>query len=588
MSHSAETNPASVSPHAGAPRSGGRALLITAALAVALSAADTYVVVLALEEMMAGVGLGIDQLQRATPIVSGFLLGYIAVLPLIGRLSDLVSRQRVLLWCLVLFLLGSVVTALATELPVIVGGRVVQGIGGGGLVPATLALVADLLPRGRRGAALGLVSAVQEVGSVLGPLLGAAILAVWDWRAIFWVNALAAFVLALMVGMLGRNAPVRADAAPGDSASNVRGARWPVWAWRVGVLAGALGFALLLLALWAPETLTSNVTYGPPFVPYRGHTAKLATPIGLWALGLLIGFVVLSAPRWIPRAQAVDMLGATLIAGGLGCLVWAFAGADPSRQVVGDSWVYLVPVAIICFIGYLVRHRFARQPLIERGTVSGRVPSALVVSFLVGTALVAVVIEIPVLARLTVTNSQTVAAFVLLRFLIAVPAGALLGGVALRRWGPGWVAGLGLALAAGAMALMGTWHADALTSWITSTPVLVAAGLGVGLAIAPVNDVALADAPDDAHGIASALVVVARMTGMVLGLALLTAVGLHRLSTYLQSIANPGRDDVTAAGVLQAHTVLVGAALSAAAAALISVVFLGRQREGRSPVHQAD
>ena len=183
-----------------------KALLATAALAVLLTAADTYVVVLALQDMMAGVGLGIDELQRATPIVSGFLLGYIAVLPLIGRLSDLVSRQRVLLWCLVLFGLGSVVTALAVDLPVIVGGRVIQGIGGGGLVPATLALVADLLPRGRRGMALGMVSAVQEVGSVLGPLLGAAILAVWSWRAIFWVNAAAAVVLAVMIGVLGRRA----------------------------------------------------------------------------------------------------------------------------------------------------------------------------------------------------------------------------------------------------------------------------------------------------------------------------------------------------------------------------------------------
>ena len=65
---------------------------------VALAAADTYVVVLALPDMMKGVGLGIDALQKATPIISGFLLGYIAVLPLIGRLSDVVSRRRVLLW----------------------------------------------------------------------------------------------------------------------------------------------------------------------------------------------------------------------------------------------------------------------------------------------------------------------------------------------------------------------------------------------------------------------------------------------------------------------------------------------------------
>jgi len=157
-------------------------------VAVALASADTYVVVVALPDMMAGVGLGIDALQRATPIISGFLLGYIAVLPLIGRLSDLVSRQKILFFCLCLFVVGSAITAVSVELPVLVFGRVLQGIGGGGLVPATLALVADLWPPARRGTPLGVVGAVQELGSVLGPLLGAAVLAVADWRAIFWLN----------------------------------------------------------------------------------------------------------------------------------------------------------------------------------------------------------------------------------------------------------------------------------------------------------------------------------------------------------------------------------------------------------------
>ena len=153
-----------------------RALLTTAAIAVSLAAADTYVVVLALTDMMRGVGVTIDALQRAAPIISGFLLGYVAVLPLIGRVADLVDRQRVLLACLGVFVAGSAVTALATDLPVLVTGRVVQGVGGGGLVPATLAIVAQLWPADRRGVPLGVVGAVQELGSVLGPVLGALVL----------------------------------------------------------------------------------------------------------------------------------------------------------------------------------------------------------------------------------------------------------------------------------------------------------------------------------------------------------------------------------------------------------------------------
>jgi MFS family permease len=69
-------------------------LLTLAAVAVAFAAADTYVVVLALPDMMTAAGLTIDQLQRAAPIVSGFLLGYIGILPLIGRIADLRGACR--------------------------------------------------------------------------------------------------------------------------------------------------------------------------------------------------------------------------------------------------------------------------------------------------------------------------------------------------------------------------------------------------------------------------------------------------------------------------------------------------------------
>ena len=124
------------------------------------------------------VGLAVDELQRAAPIVSGFLLGYVAVLPLIGRIADLRGRVPVLVGSLVVFALGSLVTAAAYDLPSMVIGRFLQGVGGGGLVPATLALVADLYPPARRGVPLGVVGAVQELGSVLGPLYGALVLAV--------------------------------------------------------------------------------------------------------------------------------------------------------------------------------------------------------------------------------------------------------------------------------------------------------------------------------------------------------------------------------------------------------------------------
>ncbi|MGL5930290.1 MAG: MFS transporter, partial [Dermatophilaceae bacterium] len=492
---------------------------------MALAAADTYVVVLALTDMMRGVGVGIADLQQATPIISGFLLGYVAVLPLVGRLADLVDRRRVLLVCLAVFVVGSAVTALAVELPVLVAGRVVQGVGGGGLVPATLAIVADLWPAGRRGLPLGVVGAVQEVGSVLGPVLGALVLAVADWRAIFWLNAVAGIALAAAVAALGG----------GRAAHASRGRTLP------RLLPAALGVAALGtggLALAAPDALVTSVSLGVPFVPFGDATSRLATPIGLLAAALAVAALGVALPRWRPVLVRADLLGAGLLGGALGCIVMTFAAAEPEREVVGPLGYALLPLAALLTAAYLAHHRRAAVTLVPRGLVRGRLVRALVVSALVGVALVAVVVDVPLLARLVLTTSQTEAALVLVRFLVAVPVGALAGGWAVRRLGDGAVAASGLVLAAAGLATMSTWGSGSLEQ-PSATAVLAATGLGVGLALAPVNNAALAEASAQTHGTASALVVVTRMVGMVVGIAVLTAVGLSRYYDAVAELPDP-------------------------------------------------
>ena len=538
------------------------ALLATASVAVALAAADTYVVVVALPDMMAGVGLSIDALQQATPIISGFLLGYIAVLPLIGRLSDLVARQRILISCLLLFVVGSAITAVSVELPVLVGGRVLQGIGGGGLVPATLALVADLWPPDRRGTPLGVVGAVQELGSVLGPLLGAAVLAVADWRAIFWLNVVLGTLIALVLSLAGGRTVL------------------PQPRWLPTVL-GLMTLGVGLLTLVAPTSLADGVTLGIPFVPFAG-TGRLATPLGVITLALLMATL---AAAWRPLhalLRRVDLLGAFCIAVALGSLVLTFASADPQREVVGPWGWALVPLGLLALLGYIWRHRTAGDPLVPRGLLTAgatqgrpRVVLALLVSVLVGVALVAIVVDVPILARLTVTGSQTTAALVLVRFLLAVPMGAFVGGWLLRLLGPALVASCGLALAGVGLLVMSGWGHASLQSW-PATPVLALVGLGLGLALTPVNAAALESAPGDAHGVVSSLVVLARMVGMVVGLAMLTGIGLHRY--YAAVAALPNQQDtaaLSAAGVVQVQTVFLGGALAAFVAASIALA-LGR------------
>jgi MFS family permease len=558
---------------------GGRLpLLAAAAAAVALAAADTYIVVLALTDMMAGVGIGIDALQRATPIISGFLLGYIAVLPLIGRLSDLLDRRRILLGCLIVFVVGSAVTALAVEMSVLVTGRVLQGIGGGGLVPATLALVADLWPADRRGTPLGVVGAVQELGAVLGPVLGAAILAWAGWRAIFWANVLAGLMLYAVIRLLGARALERGpDGIPPDGSAASRGGRAvTVLAWLLAVVALGLGG----LALAAPESLVTDVALGAPFVPFAGDS-RVLTPIGLVSVGLLVVLAAVTAPRWWPVLRRSDLFGAVLVAIALGCLVLTFASSDPEREVVGPLGYSLLPVGAVALGVLWWWHRRAKAPLIPRGVLHARGVRALVVSLLVGAALVAVVVDVPLLARLTEDYDATGAALVLVRFLLAVPVGALLGGWALRHVGDGGVAGFGLALAGAGLLAMSRWTLESVGEAAATTVVLVLVGLGVGLALAPVNNAALADSPSDAHGVASSLVVVARMVGMVVGLALLTTVGLARYYDAVRLLPEPlDTGALIGAGVVQVQTVFLGGALAALVGAAVALT-LGIRRPER-------
>jgi MFS transporter, DHA2 family, triacylglyceride efflux pump len=575
-----------------------RVLLGLAAVAIAFAAADTYVVVLALPDMMTTVGLDLDQLQRAAPIVSGFLLGYVGVLPLIGRIADLRGRIPVLLGSLIVFAVGSVITAAAYDLPSIVTGRLVQGIGGGGLIPPTLALVADLWPPERRGLPLGLVGAVQELGSVLGPLYGAVVLAFGSWRNIFWLNCGVGLVLAAAMVRL-RDADRRAPDRPG---------RLDL----IGLGLGLLALAGLALVMLEPEALVTGVTSGLAFLPVAGESRWL-TPIALSTFGVAAVFLVREATAgrplldwrsWIDLGRETDLRGALMLTVGLGAVIVAFASAEPESAAISPNAPVLLPVAAVAFAGFWWRQRTAPLPLVPRRALESRPAwGALVVSFFIGASLIAALVDIPFFARLTVyRDSQLDAALVLLRFLIALPIGAVVGGWLLRRVPAHVLTTVAMLLSALAFVHMAGWDADSLRH-PTETFSLVLGGLGFGLAIAPVNAALLEHTARPVHGVASALLIVARMVGMLLGISALTTIGLHAFyaasaeippaadlchgaSTACQAYQDAVRD----AGITQLHAVFVGAAVCAVIAAVLAGALL-RPTDARvtsEPAEQAD
>lgn len=566
-----------------------RALLALAAVAVAFAAADTYVVVLALPDMMTGVGVPIDQLQRAAPIVSGFLLGYVAMLPLIGRIADLRGRVPVLVMALVLFALGSLITTVAYDMPSIVAGRFLQGVGGGGLVPATLALVADLYPVERRGVPLGVVSAVQEIGSVLGPLFGAAVLAVADWRAIFAINLAVGLVLA---------AAIRGLAPHHHRAPGPRGRRPDL----IGLLLVVVTFACAAVVFLRPAPLMRDLTWGQLFIPFAGD-GRWLTPIGA---ATVAAFVLLLAWCWFaPRPLLdlrgwtrvlvdADLVGALLLAAALGGVILAFATADPKVEVFSPQGRWYLVGAVVAAVAFTWHLRRAATPLVPRGALR-RTPAwgALLVSLFVGAALIAALIDIPLFARTTVyPDDQLPAALVLVRFLLALPVGAVVGGYLIRYLSPGVVTAGGMLLAATGFVLMTRWGLTTIEEPVANVA-LVTGGLGFGLALAPVNAALLAFTDDDVHGVASAFVVVARMVGMLVGISALTTIGLRRY--YSEQLAVPPVQDVCdgksrckefsdllrVAGIAQEHAVFWGAAGCAIVAAVLALVLFREVRPTR-------
>jgi hypothetical protein len=257
----------------------------------------------------------------------------------------------------------------------------------------------------------------------------------------------------------------------------------------------------------------------------------------------------------------------------------------------------LLPTAVVAAVVFVVHERRTAEPVLPlRALRPVGAWGALVVNLLVGVALVAALVDVPLFARNTTTpGSQLGAALVLLRLLIAVPLGAVAGGWLCRVLPPRAVAAGGMALAAVAFVVMTTWGEHSLDgAW--STVVLVAAGLGFGLVIAPVNAVLLGVTGSDVHGSAGALAVVSRTVGMLVGLSLLTAVALRRFTADVAAIGTPFelcpqtpadcapyRAATDAAILSQLHTVFAGAAVAASLAALAALLLL----QGRADVDAA-
>ncbi|MFB9658223.1 MFS transporter [Glycomyces mayteni] len=428
-------------PEPAAPRRSGLALTAAGA-AVLLGSIDAYVLVSVLVDMIGDLDIPANHLERATPLVTGYLLGYIAGMPLLGRVSDRFGRRIVIHVCLAAFAIGSVVSALSVELAPLVAGRTLQGLAGGALLPVTMALAADLFATERRAAVLGWVGAAQELGAVLGPLVGAGIAALVGWQGIFWINVPLAALAALAV-----------------------------------------------------------------------HAAL---------------------PRDVPRRDArIDFLGGGLLAVALGLFTIGLYNPEPEDAVL-PPWG---PVAIVAGAAVLalfaIQQRRSPVRLLEPDGVRWRPYTAvLVASAAAGAVLMVTLVDTQLLAQTLLGLDSAGGALLLMWFLAGLPVGAVAGGALAGRYGERVPALAGFATAA----LAYVWIADAVPHVALG---LALAGAALGLTIAPLSSAALRVVPEDRHGTAAALAVVARMMGMLIGVAALTSWSLHRFQESTADLDTP-------------------------------------------------
>ena len=343
-----------------APQASGRRVAITAAgLAVLLGALDTYVVISIINDIMRDIGISLNQIQRVTPIITMYLLGYIAAMPLLGRASDRFGRKLVLQVSLAAFAVGSVVTALSDDVIMMVIGRTIQGAASGALLPVTLALVADLWAERNRAAVLGGIGAAQELGSVLGPLYGVAVVwALTSWRDVFWINVPLAIIAMVMIQF---SLPSRDQDGPREKIDVVGGL----------LLALALGLMVFGMYNPAPDGKQVFPSWGVPvliaallaavafFVWEKFASTRLIDPAGVKFLPFL---AALGASLCTGAALMVTLVNVELFGQGvlgkeqnetLFLLLW-FLGALPVGAVIGGWVATKIGDRVMAFVGLLI------------------------------------------------------------------------------------------------------------------------------------------------------------------------------------------------------------------------------------------
>ncbi len=390
-------------------------------------------------------------------VMNAYILAFAVLLVTLGRFGDLWGRRKLFIAGMVLFTAGSLACGLAPSIELLIAFRVVQGIGGAAMMPATLSIIAAVFPAGKRGAAMGVWGGVSGLATAIGPTLGGVIVQYVTW-------------------------PAAADS----------------WRW------------IFLVNI----------------------------PIGV--AGVILALRIVPESKNPDAVQSLDLPGVGLVTASLFCLTFALIEGQ-SYGWTSAAILGLFAAAAVAFALFYWREHRVSQPLIDF-SLFRRVTFAAgnVTGLLLSAAMMGAFFMIPVFLQSVLGYSAIKAGLVMVPMSVIIIVAAPAAGVLSDRVGSRWIVALGMFLLAVGLAWMAGLLPGIGTISPDTTPMdllapFLLAGIGIGLAVAPVTSAVMATAPRDRVGNASGVLSTMRQVGSLLGIAVLGAVLQNRVTATISA-----------------------------------------------------
>lgn len=186
------------------PRHNPWLITLTVMMAVFMEVLDTSIANIALPHIAGGLSATPEE---ATWVLTSYLVANAIVLPMTGWLGNFFGRKRVLIACIAMFTVASMLCGLAWDLPTLVIARILQGLGGGAMVPIAQAIMLESFPPQKRGAAMAVFAQGVVVAPILGPVFGGWITDSYSWRWIFYINVPVGIFAVLMAKWVVEDPP---------------------------------------------------------------------------------------------------------------------------------------------------------------------------------------------------------------------------------------------------------------------------------------------------------------------------------------------------------------------------------------------